>query len=349
MISRMLGFLTWLTLSLVIAFKFYSDFSLNYTSTSVKYLPCLLFGGIFWITWGFITPHIKFLTKRFLTSDRHWLRFLACHLLPGLIVCASHHVLMQAVFIAFDTLNWFPHSYYPNSMLLLNVSIYVALVAISYAAIQLDRNSQLEVQQANLQHELTVAQLQALRMQLRPHFFFNSLNTIRMLIETDKKKATRMTILLGEFLRTTLEGSDENEVLFSKELDVIQGYLEIQQIRFEHRIQVRMDICEDSRQVMVPSLVLQPIVENAMLHGCGKSLTDGKLHISSSCTDQILLINVWDSGSDQVSNEIVEGIGLSNTRSRLQRLYGNEGTLKMELQSAGGTLVQIEIPINRGD
>ncbi len=334
----------WLILSLIIAVKFYSDFTLYYDP--VKFWPCVAFGVLFWFTWACLARWIAWLSGRFNKKrERYWIRFLIGHLTGGVLISLLHYVAMKIVFVVFDAWNWFPHDYYPKSMLLLNYAIYVSLVAIEHAVYLFGRNAQLEIQQAELKAELSDARLQALKMQLHPHFFFNSLNTVRMLIETDTEKAVRVTTLLGNFLRVTLDSNEENEITLDQELSFIQGYLEIQQIRFEDRIRFHFDISDNSLQALVPNLILQPIVENAMVHGCGKSVANGELKISTNCRNQSLVIQVQDSGCGLVADEFSEGIGLSNTRSRLQRMYGDAGSVAISKLPANGTLVELTLPL----
>lgn len=339
--------LLWWALASAIAIKFFADFTMYHRS--VRFIPCMYYGGLYWLSWAAVLPLIRTLSPVFLGQRGRWLRFLLCHITLGGLASCVHHYLMVMVFRLFFLWDWFPQSYYPLSMLLLNYAVYVCLVAIDQAADWFRRCSQLELQQTRLSAALSQSRLQALRMQLHPHFFFNSLNSVRMLIETEPAQAVRMTTLLGNFLRTTLNGNGEDEVLLSEELKFIEGYLEIQQIRFEDRIRITFDVGDDVIQALVPSLILQPVVENAMIHGCGKSLGDGALLISARQSARELVICVQDSGSGEPIGSIHEGIGLSNTRSRLENLYGDQGRLHFSVLPAGGTLVEVILPMRRPD
>ncbi len=188
------------------------------------------------------------------------------------------------------------------------------------------------------------ARLEALRYQIQPHFLFNTLNAISTLVvERRNEDAGRMISRLSDFLRLTLAAPVSERIPLAEELDFIGRYLEIEQVRFGPRLSVRIDPGPGTLEVPVPSLILQPIVENAIRHGVAARETGGAISIEARRAGGRLVITVADDGPG--TRDAVEGIGLLNTRERLTRLY--DGAYRLELQStAEGTRVVIELPVS---
>jgi sensor histidine kinase YesM len=196
---------------------------------------------------------------------------------------------------------------------------------------------------------LTLAQLQALKMQLNPHFLFNTLHSISALIHKDPKIADRMIARLGDFLRLTLENEGAQDVSLQQELDFLRCYLEIEQIRFQDRLTVEMKIDPEARSLSVPNLILQPIVENAIRHGISPRSRPGVIDISAQRTNGMLHIEVKDNGlglpdGTDARGPWKEGIGLSNTKARLQQRFGNAHSFYLNNAPDGGLVVTFEIP-----
>ena len=194
-----------------------------------------------------------------------------------------------------------------------------------------------------LQARLDQAKLQALRLQLQPHFLFNTLNTITALVHRDPPSAERMVTGLSELLRFSLGTAGEQEVRLDRELEVLRHYLDIQLVRFSDRLSVRFDIEPAARDAMVPGLLLQPLVENAIKHGITPRVTGGHLHISVRRLDDMLLLEVTDDGVG-TREPLSEGVGLGNARARLASLYGARHRLDAGPGPQGGFQVKIEIP-----
>jgi sensor histidine kinase YesM len=204
------------------------------------------------------------------------------------------------------------------------------------------RNSQLEAQ-------LVQAQLQALKMQLHPHFLFNTLNSISALLREDVEAADAMVARLGDFLRLTLDSAGAQEVTLREELSFLECYLEIEQVRFQDRLSTRMEVDPQILDARVPNLILQPIIENAIRHGVACTAKPGRIEIRATRRNDSLLVQVKDNGpgistSGGPRKEGGEGVGLSNTRARLERLYGGAHRLELANVSEGGLLVTLEIP-----
>lgn len=206
-----------------------------------------------------------------------------------------------------------------------------------------------ELQTVQLQRELSEARLAALRMQLNPHFLFNTLHAVSALITTNPEAAERVVARLSDLLRSTLDSSKPQEVPLSEEIQFLEKYLLIEQARFEDRLHISTEIASDSTHALVPYLVLQPLVENAIRHGIEPMDTLGRLEIKAQRRDSILELQVIDNGKGlQLDSgvQLFEGIGLSNTRSRLRHLYGELQKFELLEQPSGGVCVRIEIPFH---
>jgi two-component system LytT family sensor kinase len=194
-----------------------------------------------------------------------------------------------------------------------------------------------------LAHE---ARLQALRYQLHPHFLFNALNALSTLIaERRNDEAGRMVAELAGFLRSTLEG-DKAEVPLRDEIELARRYLEIEQVRFGERLRARFEVDPGLLDARVPSLILQPLIENAVRHGIGSREEGGSIAVRASRQGQMLALQVEDDGPGM--SGVHEGIGLSNTRARLSELYGERQRCDISAAGAGGTRVALQLPLSTG-
>jgi sensor histidine kinase YesM len=235
--------------------------------------------------------------------------------------------------------------------------VYGAVLAAGYARAYFIRvqdhereATQLRMDAARLQTHLAEARLQALRMQINPHFLFNTLHAVSDHFEEDPRTARRMLARLSEMLRYSFEGSDTREVPLSKELQFLDAYLDLQRIRFEDRLQVRFDIADEIREALVPTLILQPLVENAVIHGVGPSVAPVIIAVRAWREGPTLHLRVADNGpgSGQESNgsPASGGIGLHNTRERLETLYGTRQRFEAAPAPGGGFVAQLSIPFH---
>lgn len=196
---------------------------------------------------------------------------------------------------------------------------------------------------ADLKTQLAQAQLEALKMQLHPHFLFNTLNSISALVHKDPEAADEMIGELGNFLRLTLQNHAGAEVTLEQELRFLTSYLEIERIRFQDRLAVQMEIDPDTLQALVPNLILQPIIENAIRHGIARRSGSGRIEVRSRQIDARLRLEILDDGPG-LSRQHTEGIGLSNVRERLKALYGSDWEFRISTRVEGGACVEIGIP-----
>ncbi len=207
-----------------------------------------------------------------------------------------------------------------------------------------------ELAQSSLKTQLVQAQLRALKMQLHPHFLFNTLHSISSLVLEDPTKANSMIARLGDFLRLTLENSDQQLVSLKEETEFLRCYLEIEQVRFGDRLTLEFELEPQTLSAQVPHLILQPVVENAIQHAIAPRATRGHINIEAKRLNSLLRLEVRDNGPGIISNSDLfgaEGVGLSNVRARLHQIYGSN--FRFELMNArdGGLAIMMEIPFQR--
>ena len=301
--------------------------------------------------WVLMTPVILRLGRRFPLTGPRWPRSVAVHL---------------AVSISFVFLLYLMGSWYTPLVLgsgtqtpLLTRAlrqfviwifgdglIYWSILTVSLAVEHYRRFRERELIAAELEAQLARADLQALKSQLHPHFLFNALHTIGSLVRTgDRENAVKVTADLGDLLRRMLEGAAQQEVPLKQELEFIRSYLEIERIRFRDRLEVRFEVEPEVLEARVPHLVLQPLVENAIRHGIAPHLFAGKVSVSARRLDGHLELLVRDDGPGVGEGDSARpGIGLTNTRARLQRLYGDGFRLEVSNLDQGGLESRVELP-----
>lgn len=231
---------------------------------------------------------------------------------------------------------------------LLNLLVYWIVVLLCQGWQFYVRYHEREREASDLEKALVNARLEALRMQLNPHFLFNALNAVSALIHERPQVADRLVVRLSELLRSNLQGGRSHEVPLREELELLRGYLEIEEARFEERLKVEFEIQEEAKAVLVPSFVLQPLAENAIRHGIEQLESDGRLLVSARRDAQCLELRIRDNGPGLVTSGskhgVASGIGLQNTRSRLRHLYGGNQSLELLEVPEGGSEVVLRIP-----
>jgi two-component sensor histidine kinase len=200
------------------------------------------------------------------------------------------------------------------------------------------------VRSARLETQLAQSQLQAMRMQLQPHFLFNTLNAISALALAEPNRARRMIARLGDLLRLTLEERHAPLVALSHELELVRCYLEIQHERFQDRLQTQFDVADETLQAAVPGMLLQPVVENALRHGLLDKTTPGSVLVRARREGGYLHLSVEDDGLGLPENGVVEGVGLGTTRERLRMQFEHSASLEIRPRPDGGTRVQMRLP-----
>jgi two-component system LytT family sensor kinase len=311
------------------------------------------------VLWALATPLVIRLARRFPVERSTWRRNLPIHIIA---CCVLSFLLMSLYSITlFLWINWGIKPYSVLNTLRSAIfdfsqaiGIYCLIVLIIHA-LNYYRQYQAEVlSRSQLQSQLSQAQLQALKMQLHPHFLFNTLHSISALLNEDTEAARSMIARLGDFLRLTLENSGTQEVSLQKEMDFLKCYLEIERIRFQDRLTTLLDVEPQALDVQVPNLILQPIVENAIRHGIAPRSTPGQIEIQAKHFNGMLRIRVRDNGPGLSVNPIIKrtngkGLGLANTRARLEQLYGASHHFELVNAPDGGLIVTLDIPVDSAE
>jgi two-component sensor histidine kinase len=301
--------------------------------------------------WALLTPSILWLARRFPVDQRGWYRMAPLHA----IACVAYVAVQKSIYVVLvpaSSPEWQPHdvpSLIKSILVTMDygVMLYGIVLLIHSAVGYYVRYQEGRVRASQLETRLAQAQLQALKMQLHPHFLFNTLHSISTLVPEDPEAAEAMIARLSELLRLSLENTGVQEVPLSTELEFVELYLGIEQIRFEDRMKVRFDIDPQSLDAKVPNLILQPLVENAIHHGIGGALR-GCIEIRSRITEGKLLLQVLDDGpglrAEIAPGRSGTGLGLANTRARLEALYGKAHDFIVRSASNGGVEAAIRIP-----
>lgn len=293
--------------------------------------------------WALLTPLILWLGRRFPLARGEWLRHVPLHVLFSACFSACELTLESALY---TRLHLFPPGLRAALVQLLargfhgGILDYWIVLGAQWAVRYAFRASE-------LQSQLVSAQLSALKTQLQPHFLFNTLNAITVLVRQQKSRdAEQMLGHMGDLLRGVLEDVDAQEVSLRRELEYLQLYLAIERVRFADRLHVEISADPAARQASVPHLILQPIVENAIRHGIGRSSSAGRILISAARSAGTVEIRVQDDGPGFSTSHSSgrEGIGLANTRARLQQLYGEGAKLEIENCQGGGATVTLRFP-----
>lgn len=317
------------------------------TGSPIRWGQALSLGLSQWWAWTLLYSLLFWITRKWPLTPQRWWRgaafYLAVVIAVTLLKLAIDIVWLRMIG---DT------RYFAGLPVrsLLAMAIYFnfltccALIGVGHALNFYRRLRERELQAAQLETQLTQAQLAALRMQLQPHFLFNTLHTIAMLNLTEPKAANRMLTRLSDLLRLTLDSASAQEVPLRQELEFLRRYLEIEQIRFQDRLTVQLEVDPASLDAAVPHLLLQPIVENALRHGVAKQEAEARIEIHTIRQNGSLLLRVRDNGPGLPDDvEAKQGIGLKNTRARLEQLYGDEHSFA--LRNGAGLTVEIVIPI----
>jgi signal transduction histidine kinase len=311
-------------------------------------------------TSAFLTPVILWLGRRFPIERRNWPRRIALHLLLSIAFSFTQLAWESAilpfigVFPAF--MKGFVQTFFVVFMLGFhgNITTYFTLLGMQYGwryyrkYQEREREAlRLELDASELRTQLMRAQLSALKMQLQPHFLFNTLNAIMVLVRQQKGRQAEETLArLSDLLRCVLDDVEAQEVPLRRELEYLQLYLSIEQVRFQDRLKVEILADPAILDAAVPHMGLQPIVENAIRHGIGRSSAAGWIQISAARVDGQLVVKVQDDGPGLPAAGLVQGrgIGLANTRARLGQLYGDAAELRVENVELGGALATMVLP-----
>lgn len=316
-----------------------------------RILSWQLFSGYVWFL---LSPLIFWLSSRFPFDAGRWRSAVPVHIIASVLIAmaelaADAFVLPKFGYLASYKLNTFLDTY--KIFLFVNlhfsVAIYWGVVAIHQATLYYRKYRERELTTSKLEARLAQSRLQVLKMQLHPHFLFNTLNAISELIHRDAEAADHMITDLSDLLRMSFENLEVQEVSLKQELEFLKKYLEIEQMRFNDRLKINMDISSETLDAGVPNMILQPLVENAIKHGISPRAEGGRVDILASRRNGGLKISVIDDGLGVPFGDVksvVEGVGLSNTRRRLKHLYGERHSFGLSSTGNRGLRVDLEIP-----
>ena len=330
-------------------------FALPDLSTGTGWRRALLRSLTLWWAWGLATPLILWADRHIPVSSKQLARRVLAHFLPSLLVTSVYVYLLGAVRAAFGIEEW---NRVPSirfladslgGMFLWNWLIYWLILGAWQAYRYYDHYIASELRLERLEKSFSEARLNALRMQLDPHFLFNALNTISSQVERDPKLARRMIEHLGDLLRMSLESKDRQEVPLAEEMAFLEHYLAIQKIRFGDHLRFETQIAPEVKYASVPCLFVQPLVENAIRHGVSRRASGGTVIVSANRNGNRLDLRVLDDGVGLPAGWTLEnsgGVGLSVTRQRLAGLYPEgETCFAVNRRAGGGTEVEISLPL----
>jgi sensor histidine kinase YesM len=311
-----------------------------------------------WFLWGIFAPFIILLGKKYPKNSSGWLSIVKFHVPIGLIISlfysAVYAYLGYAIDIFLDVeFKWSFSQYFMQRLynLPLPLMLYCSIIGITYAINYYQQFKDEALKKAEIQQKLAQAELLVLKKQLHPHFLFNTLHAISTLMHKDIEAADKMIVRLSNLLRATLENTGVQEVTLKQEMEILKTYLEIEQIRFQDRLKVSIQVDPELYDKKIPNLILQPIVENAIRHGVIPYTRHGKIEVTANRFNQHIELKVIDNGRG-IPNikevEIKEGIGLKNTRKRLEQLYGDDSQLILKnIDHNEGLEVKILIPLEK--
>jgi len=349
-IRSSLAFLFWTLIGLSFAGQLYLSSSRSGQAVSWSRAVSWSLGD--WYVWAVLSLPIVHLARRFRFDTPNWGLSVGLHLVASagfsLVYMALRAWVGQWQGRLTGTPISFGEAFSPLlfKTFLLNLLIYWVVVSVTHAFDYYRQVREREVRAVELEKRLTEARLQALQMQLNPHFLFNTLHAISALMHKDVEAADRMIARLSDLLRYALESTGEQEVSLRQELDFLRRYLEIEQTRFGSRLTVEMDIAPDTLDSRLPNLILQPIVENAIQHGIEPHSRPGLIRIRSRRENGGLRIEVRDNGGGLPDGKLSrEGVGLSNTRARLKQLYADRHRFEFDNSPQGGLVVGLTLPL----
>jgi sensor histidine kinase YesM len=307
---------------------------------------------IFNYIWFALTPLVIHLARRFPVGTGNGWRNLFFHLPAGILLTLAH-VAIYSLVIHVSGLAVFPMAYFQRFQYVLSFNFHSSLFCywivfgITSVVDAYRRQRENDLRRAQLETRLAHSQLAALKSQIHPHFLFNALNTISVLMEKDAKEANRMLVSLSGLLRAAIDQTETLEISLKEEMDFLERYLKIEQTRFEERLKIKTFVAPEALSAQVPNLLLQPLVENAVRHGIAPQIAGGTIEIGARREGDALYLYVRDDGGANESakksrTEIKEGVGLSNTRARLSQMYNAGHSFRIENEN--GFAVHITIP-----
>jgi two-component system LytT family sensor kinase len=308
----------------------------------------------FYYIWACIAPLVLWLGKRFPFERATWISSLAVHVPTSVVVSAAQLFVAELVsqslspeplklYDAFREIQRTVAVYFH-----MNLLTYWAVLGVGYGHEYYRKFRDREMRAVQLQSQLAEAQLQALKMQLHPHFLFNAFNTISSLMHRSVDEADRVLAVLGDLLRYSLQNVGVQEVALSEELEFLKQYLEIEHARFGDRLRVQFDVDPEVLDDKLPNLILQPLVENSVRYAVASRANGGSIEISARRDRNSLQIRIVDDGPGLPAGfnlQTSRGIGLRNSAARMEQLYGEEQKFELASRSPNGLQITITLPL----
>jgi signal transduction histidine kinase len=323
-------------------------FSVSLGAPASEWGSLVLLNGTYWYLWALFTPAIVWLAQHFRFERQGLARALAVHVPSVVVFSLAHIAVLQGAQWWVATSNGIAYSWWEEFRRAAVINFdwemitYWAIAGISHAVLYYRESCERALRASQLETRLVEAQLKTLQQQLHPHFLFNTLHAISALMHRDVNAADRTLVRLSDLLRMTLEGLGQQEVSLKSELDFLSKYLDIERTRFADRLLVRFDVQPEALDTFVPTLLLQPLVENAIKHGIAKKAGPGHIHITAKRDHDKLWIEVRDDGvglSDTALDALQKGIGVSTTRARLQHQFGADYRFEFHRLTQGVAVV----------
>lgn len=317
----------------------------------------------FWVPWIPLVPVMLYLVNRILITPHNWVRSILAQLGLMFLLTLAHGFVTAMLYYHAGSMNTEMATYAPwkhtghflfgDDVFLFDVFIYAVLVASRNIRHFHSLARQKEMDAVRMENQLSLSRLQTLKMQINPHFLFNTLNSISVLVrKQDTEKASLMIDRLSGFFRQTLEESATQLVTVEREMEIIRQYLDIEKVRIGDRLTVIYQVPGSVRHYLVPMLITQPIIENSIKHGVSRKPGPCELKITVEARYNRLKIKVSDTGSGhEFSGSVTEkvGIGLSNVRDRLRQIYAGDAGIKLDGIKGIGVLVSIDIPLQESE
>ncbi|GLC26391.1 sensor histidine kinase [Roseisolibacter agri] len=302
-----------------------------------------------WMLWAVLTPTVIRLTRRVPIVRARLARALVVHLgaaLGCVVLLGSFWETISRTLVAAGagTSGFWRQVLSPVGHAMVGFVTYGCIVAAVTAYDAVERSHRAALATARLERDVAQAREQAIKMQVHPHFLFNTLHAVSVLITEDPATARAMVVHLGDFLRATLARAGLAEVPLRDELELLAHYLDVERLRFGDRLVVEVDATDEVLDAYVPDLILQPLAENAIKHGVSTRTGAHRIRVCAVRRGARLELTVEDDGANDVPSDVREGIGLRSTRSRLAHLYGDEGMLTLAPRPDGGARATVSLP-----
>jgi hypothetical protein len=338
--------LFWLFIGFICATEFYFFRKLR-GDEELKFSTALLFQVPTYFPWIFYT----ILIFKICQKQRSLLQSVMIHIPVAILIVCSHLALFATYtyyFMYTDPQHslWKEFQFDMAATFHFHIFFYGAVTGTAYSYYYYKNVRENESQMLKMERQLSEAKLDALRMQLNPHFLFNALNSVSMLVrKKENMPAVNMIAGLSELLRYVLNSNEHNWVSLKQEIEFLKNYLTIEGIRFQDKMRFELNIANNTNNLAIPNLLLQPVIENAIKHGLSEKTSDGVIEISSEIIDEELVIRITDNGQGVSTINTGPGVGIRNINQRLKTTYGEKARFDLRFREGHGTIAEFHLPL----